>query len=102
MSKEKEKKSDKQKEKDAKLEAAMSAMDQIRQKFGEGSIMKFGESRKTDVDAVPTGCLSLDLALGINGIPRFILIDPNGNIVTANAPRPSSKELTDMFTELGI
>jgi thiol-disulfide isomerase/thioredoxin len=38
----------------------------------------------------------------IKGIPRFILIDPNGNIVTPDAPRPSSPELTELFTSLNI
>lgn len=38
----------------------------------------------------------------IQGIPRFILIDPNGNIVTPDAPRPSSSELTKLFTSLNI
>ena len=38
----------------------------------------------------------------INGIPRFILIDPNGNIVTPDAPRPSSPKLIELFTELNI
>ncbi|GAA4289431.1 TlpA family protein disulfide reductase [Aestuariibaculum suncheonense] len=38
----------------------------------------------------------------INGIPRFILIDPNGNIVNSNAPRPSSPALTELFTSLNI
>ncbi|WP_308993788.1 redoxin family protein [Mariniflexile litorale] len=38
----------------------------------------------------------------IQGIPRFILIDPNGNIVTPDAPRPSSSELTELFTSLNI
>jgi len=38
----------------------------------------------------------------IRGIPRFILLDPNGKIVTANAPRPSDKELIDLFSELNI
>ena len=38
----------------------------------------------------------------IQGIPRFILIDPNGNVVDANAPRPSSKKLVEMFDSLGI
>lgn len=38
--------------------------------------------------------------LGINSIPRFILIDPNGNIIKADAPRPSMPELTTIFTEL--
>ena len=39
---------------------------------------------------------------GIDGIPRFILIDTEGKIVSANAPRPSSPELTELFTELSI
>jgi thiol-disulfide isomerase/thioredoxin len=38
----------------------------------------------------------------INGIPRFILIDPNGNIVTPDAPRPSDSSLTELFTSLNI
>ena len=38
----------------------------------------------------------------VSGIPRFILIDPNGNIVDADAPRPSSKKLIELFKELGI
>lgn len=38
----------------------------------------------------------------IRGIPRFILVDPNGNIVTPNAPRPSDKKLLTLFEELGI
>ncbi|MDO5977839.1 TlpA family protein disulfide reductase [Flavivirga spongiicola] len=38
----------------------------------------------------------------INGIPRFILIDPNGNIVSADAPRPSNEKLKDLFNELKI
>ncbi|VAW24000.1 hypothetical protein MNBD_BACTEROID04-1687, partial [hydrothermal vent metagenome] len=38
----------------------------------------------------------------IKGIPRFILIDPNGNIVNSNAPRPSDSKLIDLFNELKI
>ncbi len=38
----------------------------------------------------------------INGIPRFILIDPDGNIVTADAPRPSNPKLIELFNELKI
>ncbi|MFH1745046.1 MAG: recombinase RecA [bacterium] len=72
------------KESGEKLEAAMSAMDQIKTRFGEGSIMKFGEARKVDVDAVPSGCLSLDLALGIGGVPR-------GRIIEIYGPEASGK-----------
>lgn len=67
-----------------KMAAAMSAMEQIKTKFGEGAIMKFGEARKTDVDAIPTGCLSLDIALGINGVPR-------GRVIEIFGPEASGK-----------
>ena len=45
---------------------------------------------------------SFQKAYKINGIPRFILVDPKGNIVDANAPRPSEPRLTELFTSLGI
>ena len=41
-------------------------------------------------------------AYQINTIPRFLLIDPKGNIVDANAPRPSDLQIRDLFSELGI
>ena len=77
-------KEERSKEIEAKLGAAMSAMEQIKQKFGDGAIMKFGETRKVDVDAVPTGCLSLDIALGIGGVPR-------GRIIEIFGPESSGK-----------
>jgi recombination protein RecA len=75
---------DKKKEDAKKLEAAMTAMTQIKEKFGEGSIMKFGDARKTNVDAVSTGCLSLDIAFGIGGVPR-------GRIIEIFGPESSGK-----------
>lgn len=74
----------KDKESAKKQEAASEAMSQIRSKFGEGSIMKFGDARKTDVDAVSTGCLSLDIAFGIGGVPR-------GRIIEIFGPESSGK-----------
>jgi recombination protein RecA len=74
----------KTKEVSEKMNAALSAMEQIKSKFGEGAIMKFGEAKKADVDAVPTGCLSLDIALGINGVPR-------GRIIEIFGPEASGK-----------
>jgi recombination protein RecA len=71
-------------ETNAKNQAALAAMEQIKSKFGEGAIMKFGEARKSDVDAVPTGCLSLDIALGINGVPR-------GRVIEIFGPEASGK-----------
>jgi len=74
----------KKEEQSERFQAAMAAMEQIKTKFGEGAIMKFGEARKTDIDAVPTGCLSLDIALGINGVPR-------GRIIEIFGPEASGK-----------
>ncbi len=64
--------------------AAELAISQIRDRFGEGAIMRFGESKDFKVDAVPTGCLSLDLALGVGGVPR-------GRIVEIYGPEASGK-----------
>jgi len=67
-----------------KLKAAESAIDQIKTKYGDGAIMKFGESKKMEVDAVSTGCLSLDIALGVGGVPR-------GRIIEIYGPEASGK-----------
>ena len=67
-----------------KLKAAESAIDQIKTKFGDGAIMKFGEAKKMEVDAVSTGCLSLDIALGVGGVPR-------GRIIEIYGPEASGK-----------
>jgi recombination protein RecA len=71
-------------EKEEKMEAAQAAIDQIKIKFGDGAIMKFGDARKTDVDVVSTGCTSLDIALGIGGVPR-------GRIIEIFGPEASGK-----------
>ncbi len=71
-------------EKEAKFEAAAEAMEQIKTKFGDGAIMKFGDTRKVNVDTIPTGCLSLDIALGIGGVPR-------GRIIEVFGPESSGK-----------
>lgn len=70
--------------KGGKSAAASLAMQQIKSKFGDGAIMKFGEARKVNVDAIPTGCLSLDLAFGIGGVPR-------GRIIEIFGPESSGK-----------
>lgn len=51
---------------------------EIKQKFGEGSIMKLGEAKKVDVDVIPTGSVSLDMALGVGGMPRGRIIEVFG------------------------
>jgi recombination protein RecA len=51
---------------------------EIREKFGDGAIMKLNEVQKTDVDTIPTGSISLDLALGVRGVPRGRVIEIYG------------------------
>lgn len=60
------------------------AMDAIRAKFGEDSIMKLGEKPKVNINAIPTGSLGLDWALGIGGVPR-------GRIIEVFGPESSGK-----------
>lgn len=67
-----------------RLAAAAQAMDQIKERFGEGSIMRFGEAKSTNVDSVTTGCLSIDLALGVGGVPR-------GRVIEIYGPESSGK-----------
>lgn len=67
-----------------KFKAAQEAISQIKERFGDGSIMKLGEAKKMEVESVPSGCLSLDLALGIGGMPR-------GRIIEIFGPEASGK-----------
>lgn len=67
-----------------KLKALESALGQIEKQFGKGSIMKLGEHSVLDIDSISTGCLSLDIALGIGGVPR-------GRIVEIYGPESSGK-----------
>ncbi len=60
---------------DKELDEAIS---QIKEKFGEGAIMKLREARASDVDAISTGSISLDIALGVGGIPRGRVIEIYG------------------------
>jgi recombination protein RecA len=69
------------KAKDAALNAAVT---QIEREFGQGSVMKLGDKSAVEVEAIPTGALSLDLALGVGGVPR-------GRIVEIFGPESSGK-----------
>src|SRR3989338_4824859 len=73
-----DKKIDKKAE-DAKRDKNLTAaLDEIKEKFGEGSIMKLSESSKVNVDTVPTGSIAMDLALGVGGMPRGRIIEIYG------------------------
>ena len=61
-----------------KEKAMEQALAQVEKQFGKGAIMRLGESHVVDVDVIPTGCLSLDAALGIGGVPRGRVIEMFG------------------------
>lgn len=67
-----------------KMKAIENAMGQIEKQFGKGSIMKLGEHSSLNVDAISTGSLDLDIALGIGGVPR-------GRIIEIYGPESSGK-----------
>ncbi len=67
-----------------KLKALESAIAQIEKAYGQGSIMKLGDTTQMQVETVPTGSLSLDLALGVGGIPK-------GRIIEIYGPESSGK-----------
>ena len=61
-----------------KKKALEMAMSQIEKQFGKGSVMKLGEFKAMEIEAIPTGALSLDIALGIGGVPRGRIIEVFG------------------------
>ena len=69
---------------DDKKRAIETAMQQIERTYGKGSIMRFGDNTVSNVEAVPTGSLALDLALGIGGLPK-------GRIIEIYGPESSGK-----------
>lgn len=69
---------------EARAKAAQSAIEQIKQRYGENAIMRFGEAKSMQVDTVSTGSISLDIALGVGGVPR-------GRIIEIFGPEASGK-----------
>ncbi|MFH1593336.1 MAG: recombinase RecA [Candidatus Omnitrophota bacterium] len=67
-----------------KAKALELALNQIEKQFGKGSIMKLGQDFRVDVPAIPTGAITLDLALGIGGVPR-------GRVIEIFGPESSGK-----------
>ncbi len=69
---------------DEKKKALSSTLGAIEKQFGKGSIMKLGEQTAMNVQTIPTGCLELDIALGVGGVPR-------GRIIEVYGPESSGK-----------
>ena len=66
-----------------------AALGQIEKQFGKGSVMRMGDNLSMNIESIPTGALSLDLALGIGGLPR-------GRIVEIYGPESSGKSTLAM------
>ena len=67
-----------------KKKALETAIAQIEKNYGKGSIMRLGDGMQVNVEAIPTGSISLDLALGIGGVPK-------GRIIEIYGPESSGK-----------
>ncbi|MBL6445462.1 recombinase RecA [Fulvivirga sp. 29W222] len=76
-------------EKDEKLKALQLTIDKLEKTFGKGTVMKLSDERVVDVPAISTGSLSLDLALGVGGIPR-------GRVIEIYGPESSGKTTLSM------
>ena len=62
-----------------KLKALEAALAQIEKQYGKGSVMKLGDNNThMNIETVPTGCLSLDIALGLGGIPKGRILEVYG------------------------
>ncbi|MCG8387136.1 MAG: recombinase RecA [Cytophagales bacterium] len=76
-------------EQDAKLKALQLTIDKLEKTYGKGTVMKLSDERVVDIPAISTGSLSLDIALGIGGIPR-------GRIIEIYGPESSGKTTVSM------
>ncbi len=74
----------KQQENSGREKALEIALGDLRKRFGEGAVMRLGERNELNIDTIPTGCLSLDIALGIGGLPR-------GRVIEIYGPESSGK-----------
>jgi recombination protein RecA len=72
------------KENEGKEKALAVALDDLRKRFGEGAVMRLGERNELNVETIPTGCLSLDIALGVGGLPK-------GRVIEIYGPEASGK-----------
>jgi recombination protein RecA len=71
-------------ERDAKLKALQSTIDRLDKTYGKGTVMRLGDKQVVETDVIPTGSLGLDIALGINGLPK-------GRIIEIYGPESSGK-----------
>ena len=76
---------------DDKRKALDAAIAQIEKQYGKGSVMKLGDSNANmNIDVIPTGSLSLDIALGLGGVPRGRIIEEPINPSWPQRPEPGN------------
>jgi len=68
----------KEQENNGREKALEIALSDLKKRFGEGAVMRLGDRNELNIDTIPTGCLSLDIALGIGGLPRGRMIEIYG------------------------
>lgn len=73
-----------------KQKALETAISQIEKNFGKGTIIKMGENPKMNVSSVSTGSISLDMALGIGGLPKGRIVEVYGPDPPVRLPSPST------------
>ena len=71
--------------------ALETALANLKKRFGEGAIMKLGEAQHLQVESIPTGSLSLDIALGVGGVPK-------GRVIEIYGPEASGKTTLALHT----
>jgi recombination protein RecA len=72
------------KENDGKEKALAVALDDLKKRFGDGAVMRLGDRNELHIETIPTGCLSLDIALGVGGLPK-------GRVIEIYGPESSGK-----------
>ncbi len=88
----------KNKEKEDKASDVEELIESLEARYGEGAIMKLGDRKKINVDTIPSGSFSLDIALGVGGLPR-------GRVIEIFGPESSGKCITRdsiIFSEWGM
>ena len=75
-------------EKNSKIAALEAAIDHINKQYGAGAVMKLGENTHMTVETISTGSLSLDLALGVGGVPK-------GRIIEIYGPESGGKNMLE-------
>ena len=71
---------------DGKTKALETTLSNLNKKFGDGVVMKLGDATRLEIEAIPTGSLSVDIALGVGGVPKGRIVEIYGPESSARPP----------------